>query len=99
MNATKAFLRQLSKNGLYIILFLCISAIGIAGYVMYRETGPEIPVEELTVSAPQPIEEYKPIVIEEEPKEKEVAAPAPEVKEKAVPIFVTAEPIVTEVRY
>ena len=36
MKIKREFLKQISKNGLYIILFLCLVAVGVAGYVMYR---------------------------------------------------------------
>lgn len=36
MKNQNAFLKKISKNGLYIILFLCIAAVGVAGYVMYQ---------------------------------------------------------------
>lgn len=41
MKKSGNFLKKLSKNGFYIILFLCICAIGISGYVMFR--GPNVP--------------------------------------------------------
>ena len=36
MKNQSAFLKKISKNGLYIILFLCICAVGVAGYIMYQ---------------------------------------------------------------
>ena len=38
------FLKKLAQNGFYVVLFLCISAIGISGYVMYvaRNTAEEV---------------------------------------------------------
>ena len=36
MKNQSTFLKKISKNGLYIILFLCIAAVGVAGYVMYQ---------------------------------------------------------------
>lgn len=35
MKKYKGFLSKVAKSGFYIILFLCISAIGISGYVMF----------------------------------------------------------------
>ena len=35
MSKYSGFLSKVAKSGFYIILFLCISAIGISGYVMY----------------------------------------------------------------
>jgi len=37
------FISKITKNGFYIILFLCICAIGISGYVMF--SAPELPDE------------------------------------------------------
>ena len=73
MRTTKDFLKQISKNGLYIILFLCISAIGIAGYVMYHTKQPEIPVNQVVEDIPEPAlkEEYAPIGIPELPVDKQ----------------------------
>ena len=82
MKNQNAFLRQISKNGLYIILFLCIAAVGIAGYVMYRTQEEEIPVVEPVEEVQEPVfVEYEPIEIPEEEPEKEpvmVEATAPE---------------------
>ena len=38
------FFKKLARNGFYVVLFLCISAIGISGYVMYvaRNTAEEV---------------------------------------------------------
>ena len=69
MRTAKDFLKQLTKNGLYIILFLCISAIGIAGYVMYRTKAPEVPVNQIIEEIPKPAvkEEYVAVEIPQVP--------------------------------
>lgn len=36
MKGYSNFLRKFARGGFYIVLFLCISAIGISGYVMHR---------------------------------------------------------------
>ncbi len=93
MKNQNAFLRQISKNGLYIILFLCVLAVGISGYVMYRVQEEEVP----TVSEVQDIEEpvlyeYEPIVIPEEPQEEpeEVSEPIEVPVANLKPSYVTA---------
>ena len=67
MKTTKDFVKQISKNGLYIILFLCISAIGIAGYVMYHSGVPEVEVGEIVPDIPDTVtvDPYEPIEIPE----------------------------------
>ena len=67
MKTTKDFVKQISKNGLYIILFLCISAIGIAGYVMYHTSEPEVVVNDVLEEIPSTttISPYEPIEIPE----------------------------------
>ncbi len=67
MKNQNAFLRQISKNGLYIILFLCVLAVGISGYVMYRVQEEEVPTAEEVLQVEEPVFEYEPIVIPEEP--------------------------------
>jgi len=97
MKTTKDFVKQISKNGLYIILFLCISAIGIAGYVMYHSSEPEVPVNQIVPDIPDKvtIDPYEPIELPEatakmEETEKTVAKTEP-IKESEEPQgFVTA---------
>lgn len=36
MKNQPSFFKNLSKNGFYVILFLCITAVGVAGYVMFQ---------------------------------------------------------------
>lgn len=76
----KNLISKLRKNGFYIILFLCLCAIGISGYVMFKT--PEIPdimsepsgALELEIPElnridfePEPAVEYTPVQVEEEP--------------------------------
>lgn len=95
MKNQNAFLRQISKNGLYIILFLCVLAVGISGYVMYRVQEEEVPTVEEVLQVEEPVFEYEPIVIpeepevtQEEPEEEEVNAEIPVANLK--PSYVTA---------
>ncbi len=99
MRASKAFVSQISKNGLYIILFLCISAIGIAGYVMYRTPEEPVPVDRLLEDVEEPVfEEYVPIEVPEAPVVEVVEEPQSVAKEE--PIELEDEPLefVTAVR-
>lgn len=95
MKTTKDFVKQISKNGLYIILFLCISAIGISGYVMYRTTETQVPVNEVLKEETVPIfEEYEPIEVPVSPTP-EQTEPQPVAKEEPIEVdepvgFVTA---------
>ncbi len=67
MKNQNAFLRQISKNGLYIILFLCVLAVGISGYVMYRVQEEEIPLADEVMQVEEPyVSEYEPIVLPED---------------------------------
>ena len=96
MKNSRAFLRQVSKNGLYIILFLCVLAVGISGYVMYRADVPELPVVEETTEIEEPvINEYEPVSVPEkepasEPEKKEASAPAEIPVAAKAPVYVTA---------
>lgn len=80
MKKESKFFKNLAKNGFYIVLFLCISAIGISGYVMYiaRNTAETVREEldfESSISIPFPevpedaaktmMEKETPIEIEE----------------------------------
>lgn len=96
MKTTKDFLKVVSKNGLYIILFLCISAIGIAGYVMHRTTEPEIVVNDVVPKLPEEkVVQYDPIVIPNEP---EPVAEVPTAKEEPVEVKEDPQGFVTAVK-
>lgn len=45
MKNQPSFLKKLSKNGFYIILFLCITAVGVAGYVMFQPNDKPLDLE------------------------------------------------------
>ena len=100
------FLSKVAKSGFYIILFLCISAIGISGYVMYvaRNTAEDVRAEigeEVSLEIPFPAEEetlYDAGEIIEEPikprqrQEEKPAAEPKEAEKKAEPKKVEAAP-------
>lgn len=98
MKTTKDFVKQISKNGLYIILFLCISVIGIAGYVMYHTSEPEVPVNEIVEDIPDTvtINPYEPVEIPEatakmeEPVQKEEKPTPTKTEDEGPQGFVTA---------
>ncbi|MBQ6846455.1 MAG: peptidoglycan DD-metalloendopeptidase family protein [Oscillospiraceae bacterium] len=98
MKKESKFLKKLVQNGFYIVLFLCISAIGISGYVMYvsRNAAEEIKEGldiESSLNIPFPtadeeiyktMQEEVPVEIEDDAEEKEEPAPVEEkeVKQK-----------------
>ena len=82
---TKVFGKWM-KNGFYVILFLCICAIGISGYVLFRQPAQE----ETVLSAPMP-EQAPPFVPEIPVPEPTPAPSAPE------PVRDTVEETVPEV--
>ena len=98
MKNQSAFLKKISKNGLYIILFLCICAVGVAGYIMYQTqekpeiTEPVVQREELSLD--NVFGDVKPVEVprsapksEDAPQkdtDKKTTAPAPEATQKAV---------------
>ena len=95
MRKYAGFLSKVAKYGFYIVLFLCISAIGISGYVMYKARDTAKTVRESTaIEIPFPSEYksvYSPAEILEEAKEvteekKEEAPKAVEKKEKEEPV-------------
>ncbi len=58
----KTFLSKVAKSGFYIILFLCISAIGISAYVMFlardvRDTTADVINTKSSLELPFPIED------------------------------------------
>ncbi len=84
------FFKRLAQNGFYVVLFLCISAIGISGYVMYvaRNTAEEVKEGlniESSLDIPFPtsdesafetmMEKEIPVEIREEPEKKEEIKP------------------------
>ena len=75
MNKIAKLLAKVSKNGFYIILFLCICAIGISGYVMFRapqavETAQTADAEDvLVLPFPEEDEEFPNEAVLSEPME------------------------------
>ena len=91
MKKYAGFFGKIAKFGFYIVLFLCISAIGISGYVMYlaRNTAKEVkdtPVLEDALELPFP-NDYRSVyspadVIGELPPEEEEITPNETPKEE-----------------
>ena len=87
------FLKKIAKNGFYIVLFLCISAIGISAYVMNLASNTsetiknELDLESsLQIPFPMPEEDSFETMMEKETLvEIEEKEPEPEPEKKVVP--------------
>ena len=90
MKKFKEIASEATKKGFYIILFLCICAIGVSGYVMFNE--PQVSddvlsytdaVEDFSFPAPGGMD-FEPVMLPELTElEEETKEPEPEVKESA----------------
>lgn len=76
------FSRKIAQSGFYIILFLCISAIGISGYVFFLAQDTKTEVAE-SMETPMPLELPSALMeIPEVSEEKEESQPTPEEEKK-----------------
>lgn len=89
MKKTKEIVSKITKNGFYIILFLCICAIGISGYVMFYT--PEASQDALSFTdeveefsfPEQSVMDFEPVISSEPLDIPEEKAQEPEVKAEA----------------